>query len=80
MSGVVRSLAWLLIVLAAIIASFVYLEMDSGGLFSAKGLGQMLAYAGDFLSPDLSAPHLKAVGQGCWKRWPCQPSAPCSPH
>lgn len=64
MSGVLRSLAWLLAILAAVIASFVYLQMDTGGLFSAKGLGQMLNYARDFLSPDLSAPHLQAIGRG----------------
>ncbi|MCJ1885311.1 phosphonate ABC transporter, permease protein PhnE [Pseudomonas sp. LA21] len=64
MSGLLRSLAWLLVVLAAVIASFVYLQMDTGGLFSTKGLGQMLAYARDFLSPDLSVAHLQAIGRG----------------
>jgi len=64
MSGLLRSLAWLLAVLIAVVASFTYLEMDTGGLFSARGFGQMLDYARDFLSPDLSTAHLSAVGHG----------------
>lgn len=64
MSGLLRSLGWLLLILLAIGASFAYLEMDSGGLFDARGLGQMLDYGRDFLSPDLSATHVAAVGRG----------------
>ena len=64
MTGLLRSLGWLLLILLAVIASFAYLEMDSGGLFDARGLGQMLDYGRDFLSPDLSAAHLAAVGRG----------------
>lgn len=64
MTGLLRSLGWLLLILLAIGASFAYLEMDSGGLFDARGLGQMLDYGRDFLSPDLSATHLAAVGRG----------------
>ncbi len=64
MTGLVRSLGWLLLILLAVGASFAYLEMDTGGLFDARGLGQMLDYGRDFLSPDLSATHLAAVGHG----------------
>lgn len=64
MTGLLRSLGWLLLILLAVVASFAYLEMDSGGLFDARGLGQMLDYGRDFLSPDLSAAHLAAVGRG----------------
>ncbi|MBG6291327.1 MULTISPECIES: phosphonate ABC transporter, permease protein PhnE [Pseudomonas] len=64
MTGLLRSLGWLLLILLAVGASFAYLEMDSGGLFDARGLGQMLDYGRDFLSPDLSATHLAAVGRG----------------
>ncbi len=64
MTGLVRSLGWLLLILLAVGASFAYLEMDTGGLFDARGLGQMLDYGRDFLSPDLSATHLGAVGRG----------------
>lgn len=64
MSGVLRSLGWLLLILLAVGASFTYLEVDSDGLFSARGVGQMLDYGRDFLSPDLSATHLAAVSRG----------------
>lgn len=64
MTGLLRSLGWLLLILFAIGASFAYLEMDTGGLFDARGLGQMLDYGRDFLSPDLTAAHLTAVGHG----------------
>ncbi|MDF3866883.1 phosphonate ABC transporter, permease protein PhnE [Pseudomonas denitrificans (nom. rej.)] len=64
MTGLLRSLGWLLLILLAIGASFAYLEMDTGGLFDARGLGQMLDYGRDFLAPDLSATHLTAVGRG----------------
>lgn len=72
-----RLLLWPLLVVAAVGASFAYLDMDTAGLFSGKGLGQMAAYASEFFPPDLSAPHLRAIGRGCWKPWPCRPSAPC---
>ena len=64
MTGLLRTLGWLLLILLAIGASFAYLEMDTGGLFDARGLGQMLDYGRDFLLPDLSAPHVAAVGRG----------------
>ncbi|MEP9316976.1 phosphonate ABC transporter, permease protein PhnE [Pseudomonas sp. LABIM340] len=64
MTGLLRSLGWLLLILLAIGASFAYLEMDTGGLFDARGLGQMLDYGRDFLAPDLSTTHLTAVGRG----------------
>ncbi|MCO2268812.1 ABC transporter permease subunit [Pseudomonas aeruginosa] len=62
MSRTWRLLLWPLLVVAAVGASFAYLDMDTAGLFSGKGLGQMAAYASEFFPPDLSAPHLRAIG------------------
>ncbi|QZD67673.1 ABC transporter permease subunit [Pseudomonas aeruginosa] len=56
MSRTWRLLLWPLLVVAAVGASFAYLDMDTAGLFSGKGLGQMAAYASEFFPPDLSAP------------------------
>lgn len=53
-----------LALLAAVAASFGYLEIDLGALFGADSLRQMGDYAGSFLSPDLSPPHLLAIGRG----------------
>ncbi len=64
MSRTWRLLLWPLLVVAAVGASFAYLDMDTAGLFSGKGLGQMAAYASEFFPPDLSAPHLRAIGRG----------------
>ncbi|KAB0734751.1 phosphonate ABC transporter, permease protein PhnE, partial [Pseudomonas aeruginosa] len=64
MSRAWRLLFWPLLLLVAVGASFAYLEVDAGGLFSAKGLGQMAGYASEFFPPDLSAPHLAAIGRG----------------
>ncbi|PWU26528.1 phosphonate ABC transporter, permease protein PhnE [Pseudomonas sp. RW407] len=63
-AGLLRSLGWSLAILAAVAASFVYLQIDSDGLLSGEGLRQMLGYARDFFPPDLSATHLRAVGRG----------------
>ena len=51
-------------ILAAVVASFGYLELDMASLIGNGGLEQMGEYARRFLSPDLSADHLRAVGQG----------------
>ena len=51
-------------ILAAVVASFGYLELDMASVVGNGGLAQMGEYAYRFLSPDLSAEHLKAVGQG----------------
>ncbi len=51
-------------VLAAIAASFAYLGLDLGALANHANLQQMGAYALRFLSPDLSAEHLQAIGRG----------------
>ncbi|HCF3658891.1 TPA: phosphonate ABC transporter, permease protein PhnE [Pseudomonas aeruginosa] len=64
MSRTWRLLLWPLLVVAAVGASFAYLDMDTAGLFSGKGLGQMAAYASELFPPDLSAPHLRAIGRG----------------
>ncbi|MDO9328400.1 MAG: phosphonate ABC transporter, permease protein PhnE [Pseudomonas sp.] len=49
---------------AAAVASFIYLGIDLGELGSAGNLKQMAAYVQRFLSPDLSAGHLQAIGHG----------------
>ena len=50
--------------MAAVMASFTYLELDLQALVGNGGLGQMGEYAGRFLHPDLSAGHLRAVAHG----------------
>ncbi|MDH4559439.1 phosphonate ABC transporter, permease protein PhnE [Pseudomonas sp. BN411] len=54
----------LLALLAAVIASFIGLGIDLGALVSGDALQQMGSYAARFLKPDLSAPHLAAIGWG----------------
>lgn len=49
---------------AAVIASFSYLDLDLQALVGNGGLGQMAEYAGRFLHPDVTAEHLQAVGRG----------------
>ncbi|WP_449429764.1 phosphonate ABC transporter, permease protein PhnE [Pseudomonas putida] len=51
-------------IVAAVLASFAYLELDLQALVGNGGLGQMGEYARRFLHPDLSAEHLRAVGRG----------------
>ncbi len=50
--------------LAAAIASFIYLGIDLGALFGGDSLSQMGRYASGFLHPDFSTPHLNAIFQG----------------
>ncbi len=61
-----RAINFLLLVgiVAAVVASFGYLELDLHALVGDGGLGQMGEYAGRFLQPDLSAEHLRAVARG----------------
>ncbi|WP_324710376.1 phosphonate ABC transporter, permease protein PhnE [Pseudomonas citronellolis] len=63
-AGLLRAIGWSLAILLAVVAAFVYLQVDSDGLLSGEGLRQMLGYARDFFPPDLSATHLSAVGRG----------------
>ena len=58
------NLVLLLCIGAAVIASFIYLGIDLGELGGSANLKQMGAYAQRFLSPDLSASHLQAIGHG----------------
>jgi phosphonate transport system permease protein len=51
-------------IVAAVIASFGYLQLDLHALVGDGGLGQMGEYARRFLHPDLSTEHLRAVGRG----------------
>lgn len=61
-----RVINWLVLgaIVAAVMASFAYLELDLQALVGNGGLGQMGEYAGRFLHPDLSAGHLRAVAHG----------------
>ncbi|MBC9252381.1 phosphonate ABC transporter, permease protein PhnE [Pseudomonas alcaligenes] len=54
----------LLALLGAVVASFAYLGLDLRTLLEGTALQQMGAYAVRFLSPDLSAGHLRAVARG----------------
>jgi len=58
------NLVLLLCIAAAVVASFIYLGIDLGELGGSGNLKQMGAYAQRFLSPDLSASHLQAIGHG----------------
>lgn len=58
------NLVLLLCIGAAVVASFIYLGIDLGELGGSSNLKQMGAYAQRFLSPDLSAGHLQAIGHG----------------
>ena len=54
----------LLAILAAVIASFLYLGLDLPALGEAGNLKQMGAYVMRFLQPDLSDSHLLAIARG----------------
>ncbi|MFZ6045588.1 phosphonate ABC transporter, permease protein PhnE [Pseudomonas sp. CR3202] len=54
----------ILTLLAAVGASFIWLGIDLGALFGGDALQQMGKYAARFLQPDLSTPHLAAIGRG----------------
>ena len=58
------NLVLLLCIGTAVVASFIYLGIDLGELGGSSNLKQMGAYAQRFLSPDLSASHLQAIGHG----------------
>ena len=64
MSGRLGNYALLLALLAAVLASFVYLGIDLGALLGGDSLSQMGQYAGGFLQPDFSPKHLHAILQG----------------
>lgn len=53
-----------LLLIAAVTGSFAFLQFEATALFSRDGVGQMADYASNFLSPDLSANHLRAIGYG----------------
>ncbi|MFP5425785.1 MAG: phosphonate ABC transporter, permease protein PhnE [Gammaproteobacteria bacterium] len=54
----------LLAIVLAVVASFGYLELDLAAVMGSGGLAQMGEYATRFLSPDVSAEHLRAVMRG----------------
>src|SRR5690606_41396154 len=55
---------WIALLLAAIIASFSWLQLDLAALFRGDGLDQMHQYAGSFFPPDTSAGWLRKIGDG----------------
>ena len=50
--------------IAAVWASFAYLALDLGQLFTLEAQAQMLKYTVSFFPPDFSADYLKRIGQG----------------
>jgi phosphonate transport system permease protein len=64
MSRRLGNYALLLVLLLAVSASFGYLGIDLGALLGGDSLSQMGRYASGFFSPDLSPPHLAAIGRG----------------
>ena len=58
------NLVLLLCIGATVVASFIYLGINLDELGGSGNLKQMGAYAQRFLSPDLSAGHLQAIGHG----------------
>ncbi|MFI8479594.1 phosphonate ABC transporter, permease protein PhnE [Pseudomonas sp. NPDC078700] len=54
----------IVLMLAAVVASFSYLNIDLTTVFAGDGLSQMSSYANGFFSPDFSASHLRAIGKG----------------
>ncbi|MBP8264701.1 MAG: phosphonate ABC transporter, permease protein PhnE, partial [Pseudomonas sp.] len=58
------NLALLLALGLGIWASFAYLGLQLGSLFSEQSLTQMSRYAVRFLQPDLSSTHLQAIARG----------------
>ncbi|WP_417791344.1 phosphonate ABC transporter, permease protein PhnE [Stutzerimonas xanthomarina] len=53
-----------LLLLVAVIASFIYLQLEASALLSREGAAQMAEYAVAFFGPDLSTPHLRAIAYG----------------
>lgn len=53
-----------LLLIAAVVGSFAFLQFEASAIFSRDGLEQMAGYASGFLSPDLSPDHLRAISYG----------------
>jgi phosphonate transport system permease protein len=51
-------------IVAAVVASFAYLRIDVGALFSQESLRQMGRFAAEFFPPDLSAPFVAKAAYG----------------
>ncbi|PAU87757.1 phosphonate ABC transporter, permease protein PhnE [Pseudomonas sp. WN033] len=59
-----EAMGWLLLIGAAVSASFWYLDMDLGGLLRGDSPQQMQAYALSFFPPDSSANWLRQISRG----------------
>lgn len=53
-----------LLLVLAVVASFIYLQLEAGALLSRESAGQMADYADAFFSPDFSTAHLRAIAYG----------------
>jgi len=53
-----------LVLVAAVVGSFVYLELPIGSLFTAQALSEFGGFFSAFFPPDLSPEFLRKVGQG----------------
>ncbi|KRW62296.1 phosphonate ABC transporter, permease protein PhnE [Pseudomonas sp. TTU2014-080ASC] len=53
-----------LLLLACVVGSFAYLQIDLAALFSHDSLSQMGRYAANFLQPDFSQSHLNSILKG----------------
>lgn len=59
-----EALLWLVGIIAIIVASFHYLNLDLGGLVRGDSPGQMLSYATSFFPPDTSPTWLRQTARG----------------
>ncbi|MGH8650358.1 MAG: PhnE/PtxC family ABC transporter permease, partial [Burkholderiales bacterium] len=61
-----RAAHWVVVagLIAAIWASFAYLALDLGQLFTLEAQAQMWKYAVSFIPPDFSGEYLSRIGQG----------------
>ncbi|HDZ55790.1 MAG TPA: phosphonate ABC transporter, permease protein PhnE [Pseudomonas xinjiangensis] len=64
MSKRLEALLWVMALIAALVASFSYLEMDLAGLFRSDSATQMLGYTQAFFPPDLSSGWLRQIFHG----------------
>ncbi|WP_285274546.1 phosphonate ABC transporter, permease protein PhnE [Halopseudomonas bauzanensis] len=59
-----EALIWIVLLLAAVVASFSWLKLDFMALFAGDGLQQMQSYASSFFPPDSSSAWLQQIFHG----------------
>lgn len=67
-----------LLLLAAVVGSFVYLQIDYGALVSMEALRGIVSFVGEFFPPASEPVFLQKTASGRCKPSPSPPSAPCS--